>query len=113
QPTQAVSNRPFYKRLVPNAPAATANVTLSHLAPGAYTVAIHRTGYRANDAYSAYIDMGAPASLSPAQLAQLQSLTQDTPESQKTVTVGKTGKASLSIPMHSNDVVLLTLTPAK
>ncbi|WP_443747576.1 GH39 family glycosyl hydrolase [Asticcacaulis solisilvae] len=113
QPAQTVSNRPFYKRLVPNTDAPAADVGVSHLKPGKYTVTIHRTGYRHNDAYSAYIDLGAPASLTPAQLDQMQALTRDAAESEKTVTVGKSGKASVSIPMHSNDVVLLTLTPAK
>lgn len=48
---------------------------------------------------------------SPAQLAQLQGLTMDTPEVRK-VTVGADGKASVKLPMASNDVVLVTLKPA-
>jgi xylan 1,4-beta-xylosidase len=54
--------------------------------------------------------MKAPDSLTPAQLAQLQGLTTDTPETRK-VTVGGNGKASVSLPMSSNDVVLVTLKP--
>ena len=34
----------------------------------------------------------------------------DTPESTRTVKVSKDGRASVAVPMHSNDVVLVTLT---
>ena len=70
---------------------------------------IHRTGYRANDAYSAYIDMGAPKDLSPAQLDRLKNLTRDVPETDRAVEVGKGGSYQFSLPMHSNDVVLVAL----
>ncbi len=109
QPKQDVSNRPFYKRIVPNTDSAPLAVSFTHLKPGSYTLSLHRTGYRANDAYSAYIDMGAPATLTADQVAKLQGLTTDAPESRKTVTVGKDGRASVTVPMHSNDVVLVTL----
>ena len=113
QPKQAVSNRPFYSRLVPNAAAAPAQIEVTHLAPGHYTIKVHRVGYRANDAYSAYIDMGAPKDLTPAQIGQLDGLTQDLPESEKTVIVGKAGTARVEVAMHSNDVVLVTLDRAE
>ncbi len=110
QPVQTVSNKPFYSRIVPNAPAAPVDMSVAGLKPGVYSLEIRRTGFRRNDAYSAYIDMKTPDSLTPAQLAQLQSLTTDTPETRK-VTVGGNGKASVKLPMSSNDVVLVTLKP--
>jgi xylan 1,4-beta-xylosidase len=110
QPVQTVSNKPFYSRLVPNAPAAPVDLSVAGLKPGVYSLEIRRTGFRRNDAYSAYIDMKAPDSLTPAQLAQLQSLTVDTPEVRK-VTVGGNGKAAVKLPMSSNDIVLVTLKP--
>jgi len=109
QPQQKVSNRPFYSRLVPATPAPSVEVTISHLKPGSYRLKVGRTGYRANDAYSAYIDMGAPKDLSPAQLDQLRNLTRDLPETDRTVTVQKSGSCEFSLAMHSNDVVLVTL----
>ena len=70
---------------------------------------VHRTGFRANDAYSAYIDMGAPKDLRPAQLDQLRQLTRDMPETDRVVRVGESGSYEFSLPMHSNDIVLVTL----
>ncbi|HZX28334.1 MAG TPA: beta-xylosidase, partial [Telluria sp.] len=112
QPVQPVSNRSFFGRLVPAHAAAPLALRLRHLRPGDYRLTVRRTGYRANDAYSAYIDMGAPKDLNPAQLAQLQQLTRDLPEQARTVHVGRSGQADIRLPMHSNDVVLVTLERA-
>ncbi|MDZ5646547.1 GH39 family glycosyl hydrolase [Nitrospirillum sp. BR 11828] len=109
QPRQPVSNRSFYSKIVPSKPAPAIKVAFHGLKPGQYRLAVHRTGYRANDAYSAYIDMGAPKALSPEQLAKLTDLTRDLPEADKTVTVGADGRYAVPLPMHSNDIVLVTL----
>lgn len=109
QPKQDVSNRPFYRRIVPATKAPAVDVRITSLSPGSYRLKVHRTGFRANDAYSAYIDMGAPKELSPAQLDQLTLQTRDVPEMDRVVQVGKQGSYSLALPMRSNDVVLVTL----
>lgn len=110
QPEQKVSNKPFYSRLVPNAPSAPVSLQLAGLHPGNYRLQIHRTGFKANDAYSAYIAMGAPKDLDPGQLRMLQGLTQDLPESDKTVSVGADGLASITLQMRTNDIVLVQAT---
>jgi xylan 1,4-beta-xylosidase len=75
-------------------------------------VQVRRTGHKTNDAYTAYLEMGAPKDLSAEQLAKLQSLTQDRPETEELVKVGKDGKLKWTLPMRSNDIVLVTLEPA-
>ncbi len=109
QPQQKVSNRPFYSRIVPAAAAPMIEMKLSHLRAGSYRLRIYRTGFRSNDAYSAYIDMGKPKDLTSAQLEQLNNLTRDLPESARVVGVGQDGSCELSLPMRSNDTVLVTL----
>jgi xylan 1,4-beta-xylosidase len=109
QPVQNVSNRPFYTKIVPATPAPTARLAFKHLTPGKYRVQVKRTGFRANDAYSAYLDMGAPVSLSAAQLGKLQELTRDAPESDRKITIGSSGEYTLQVPMRSNDIVLVVL----
>ena len=109
QPQQKVSNRPFYCRIVPAEAAPSLELSVSHLKSGSYRLKVHRTGFRTNDAYSAYIDMGAPKDLSPAQLDQLRNLTRDVPEADRVIQVGTNGSYEFSLPMHSNDVVLVTL----
>jgi xylan 1,4-beta-xylosidase len=109
QPDQAVSNRPFYTKLVPAAEAPAARLAFQHLAAGVYRLEVRRTGFRANDAYSAYLDMGAPAALTGDQLTTLRELTRDIPETNRKIRVGVGREYTLVIPMRANDVVLAML----
>jgi xylan 1,4-beta-xylosidase len=110
QPDQKVSNRSFYTKLIPSHPAAPVQLQVTHLAPNvAYRVKVYRTGYHANDAYSAYIEMGAPAKLSEAEVAHLQELTRDLPSIDKVMQSGPAGNVEVSVPMNSNDIVLVKL----
>ena len=111
QPHQTVSDRPFYSRIVPAQEAAAAEVTVTHLPPGLYRMRVHRTGFHANDAYSAYIEMGSPDALTASQLAHLNELTRDVPETERVVTVGASWSYQVTVPMRSNDVVLVTFEP--
>jgi xylan 1,4-beta-xylosidase len=114
QPKQNVSNRPFFTKLLPATPSAPILFRVAQLKPHArYHVEIHRTGYEANDAYSAYIKMGLPKDLTTAQIAHLNGLTRDRPEREQIVRSGKDGTVFVTIPMRSNDVVLISLTPVQ
>jgi len=95
----------------PNGAAPAVKLALRNLKPGAYPLELRRTGYKANDAHTAYLEMGAPKQLDAAQLGKLQSLTQDLPELKRTVYVGKNGRLNFTVPMRSNDIALLTLEP--
>ena len=109
QPQQNVSNHPFYSHIVPAETAPPLQLSVGHLKAHRYRLKVFRTGFRANDVYSAYIDMGAPKSLTPEQLAQLSSITRDLPEVDRIVHVRNNGAYHFSIPMHTNDVVLVTI----
>jgi xylan 1,4-beta-xylosidase len=99
--------------VVPTSASKPAALRLRHLKPGRYYLRVYRTGYRANDAYSAYLDMGAPKTLTPDQVGRLQALTRDLPETERMVTVGRKGAFDFSVPMRANDVVLVTLARAQ
>ncbi len=110
QPEQKVSNRPFYTKVVPNHPSASVQLKVTHLAPNAaYRVEVHRTGFHANDAYSAYLEMGAPRNLAPEQVAHLNALTRDAPERDEVVHSSRNGALEIGVPMNSNDIVLVKL----
>jgi endoglucanase len=110
QPEQTVSNRPFFTKLVPASAASPARLTFRHLRAGLYRLQLRRTGFRANDAYSAYLEMGAPASLSDSDLKKLRDMTRDAPQTDRRISVASSGEYTVEIPMRSNDVVLVTLT---
>ena len=111
QPRQAVSNRSFYTRLHPASVSTPAQLSIVGAEPGAYRLQVRRTGFRSNDAYSAYLDMGSPMALSAAQAAELHALTRDKPERDDHVRIGGDGAFSLTLPLHENDIVLVQLSP--
>jgi len=110
-PDQKVSNRPFFTKPVPSHPVGPVQMRVKHLAPNAtYRLEVHRTGFHANDAYTAYLEMGSPKELTPSQIAHLNELTRDLPQIHKTVQSNSEGTVELSIPMNTNDIVLVKLT---
>jgi xylan 1,4-beta-xylosidase len=110
QPVQTLSNRPFYTKVVPAHPAVPVRLEVKQLTPRTkYHLEIYRTGYHANDAYSAYLEMGAPKSLTAEQLGHLTALTRDPPETDRVVRSGADGKVGIAVPMRSNDMVLVKL----
>jgi xylan 1,4-beta-xylosidase len=109
-PEQNVSNRPFYKKAIPSHPALPVKFEVTHLVAGAaYHVLVYRTGYHANDAYTAYIEMGSPKDLTAAQIARLNELTRDSPESDRLIRSAADGTLEITLPMNSNDIVLVKL----
>ncbi|HJV59794.1 MAG TPA: beta-xylosidase [Albitalea sp.] len=112
QREQPTSNGVFFGKPVPAIEARPVQLDLRHVAPGRYRLQVRRTGFRANDAQTAYLEMGSPKDLAPAQLQTLQQLTADRPEVDRSVRVGADGRVRCKLPMRSNDVVLVTLEPA-
>jgi xylan 1,4-beta-xylosidase len=108
-PQQTVSNRSFYTKVQPTADAPTIDLHFKALTPSRYRLQIKRTGFRHNDAYTTYLEMGSPQNLSAKEVAQLHALTVDEPEVDREVIVGRDGRLTASVPMRKNDVVLVTL----
>jgi xylan 1,4-beta-xylosidase len=110
QPQQKVSNRSFYTKVVPAHAVPAVQLRVTHLTPrAAYQLQVHRTGYHTNDAYSAYLEMGAPRDLTATQIASLADLTRDWPETDRIVQSRPDGTVAITVPMNSNDIVLVKL----
>lgn len=112
QPKQDVSDRPFYMKLHPSEAAAPVRLRFSKLQPGSYRLVVRRTGFHSNDPQSTWIEIGKPAALSAMQVSKLQSLTRDLPERNALVRVPPRGSYSLTLPMRTNDVLLVTMERA-
>ena len=106
------SNRPFYTKVQPTRDGAPLTLELKGLKAGTCAMQLYRTGFRANDAHTAYLEMGKPKTLTAAQVAQLQGLTADRPETRQ-VRVGRDGSAKVTVPMRVNDVVLVKIGAAR
>ena len=108
-PMGPLTNRDYFGK--PRAPgsAAAVQLKLQHLKPGRYQLRVHRTGYQANDAYTAWLQMGSPGTLDEATLARLHAQTRDLPEQDRTMTVGADGRAELTLPLRAHDVLRVSL----
>lgn len=104
-----VNNQVFYLRDLPSQPKNSVTLDLSHLRKGKYTEEIYKVGYRVNDAYDTYRDLGAPAQLTKAQVAEIKSQNSGAPSETRTVKIGRDGKFEQQFDLRENDVVLITL----
>jgi len=104
-----VNNQIFYKRLLPSKASAPVEFKLRGLKPGKYVVSIYKTGYHANDPYSAYFEMGSPSQLSIAQVKKLKQVDLDHPVEQSDVIVNTSGNFEKQLVMCQNDVFFIKI----
>ena len=109
RPKDSINNQVFYKRDLPAKSLPSTQFKLRGLKPGRYTVNIYKTGYHANDPYSAYFEMGSPSQLSIAQVKRLKQLDADSPIEQSTVTIDASGNFEKHIDIRQNDVLLIKI----
>jgi xylan 1,4-beta-xylosidase len=62
-PGPKVHNQEFYKRDLPAQPKNKITLTLSNLPKGKYNAKTYKVGYRVNDAYATYRDLGLPGTI--------------------------------------------------
>ncbi|WP_292104619.1 cellulase family glycosylhydrolase [Brevundimonas sp.] len=109
---QDVSNRPYFGRVHPSPPAAPLVLRFEGLAPGDHAASVRRVGFRHNDAYTAWLEMGSPETLDESRLVELHDQTRDDPELM-TVRADANGRAVLTLPMAVHDVILVELETAR
>jgi xylan 1,4-beta-xylosidase len=112
-PGPKVHNQEFYKRDLPAQPKSKITLTLSNLPKGKYTVETYKVGYRVNDAYATYRDLGSPAQLTRTQVAKIRSENSGTPVEVRTVKIGRDGTFEQPFEIRENDVVLVRLKPER
>ena len=112
-PGKKVHNQEFYKRDLPSQPKSDVTLTVTNLAREKYTVETYKVGYRVNDAYATYRDLGAPAQLTQAQVAKIKSENSGMPLEVRTIKIGRDGTFKQEFDLRENDAVLILLEPQK
>lgn len=106
-----VSNQEFFRKIYPAQSRGNVRVELKSVPPGHYQLALCQIGFEKNDAYSAYLKMGAPAQLTRAQEQVLHEASTGKSEFTEAITVGAVGRLEKTLALRNNDVLLFTLTP--
>ncbi|MGO4880037.1 MAG: GH39 family glycosyl hydrolase [Bryobacteraceae bacterium] len=107
-PPDGVNDQVFYKQEQPARAAGPVSVRIRGLPPATYLLQVYQTGYRVNDAYTTYLDIGAPDQLTRAQADALHSSASGAPIEQRVVKYSD-GSFIKDIPLRENDVVLVVL----
>jgi xylan 1,4-beta-xylosidase len=102
----------FYRREQPATSRGSLHLQLDHLRDGRYQLAIYMIGYARNDPYTAYLHMGAPIQITPAQVAALNAASSGEPETRAEIEVHN-GNFTRTLPLRTNDIYLVVLTPSK
>jgi len=108
-----INNQDYFNKDLPSATKGDVSIHLQGLKKGKYKLVISQVGYRQNDAYTAYIDMGSPAQLTKSQVSELKSKATGKPSEEKSIKVTKNGQFDLNLPMRENHVYLVELKKAK
>jgi xylan 1,4-beta-xylosidase len=104
------SNQTYFKRDLPSARAGDVRLRIGGLAAGEYELALSRIGYRSNDVYADFMQMGSPTWLSQQQVKDLASKNSGAPVLRQRVTVAAGSAFEYAIEMHENDVWLAVIT---
>lgn len=103
-PGDSVNNQVYYKRDLPAKSKGKVSITLNGLKEGKYVLETYKVGYRSNDAYTTYLDMGSPAQLTKTQVEQLKTINDGKAISSEIISVGKGFELKKELEIRENDV---------
>ena len=111
RPEGEVNNQDFFNTDLPSAEMGTVRLQVSNMTPGKYRLTGYKVGYRANDAYTAYLDLGSPDQLTRAQVEQLKDVSSGLPFFEQMIEIGTDGELTQVVEIRENDVFLFDIEP--
>jgi xylan 1,4-beta-xylosidase len=106
---EGVNNQQYYIRDLPAKAKGKTTVAVNGMPKGKYRMELYKVGYKANDAYATYMELGKPSQLTKKQLAEIKSKNDGKPFSTENVTIKADGAFSKEIDLRENDVILVNL----
>jgi len=109
-PGDSTNDQVYYRLEHPAKSIGELHLHLSGLKPGKYQLEVAKTGYRAHDAYTAYLDLKAPPQLTRQQVALIkQQQNNEQPLASVPIFINGNGTFSKILPLAQNDVYFLRL----
>ncbi len=105
----SVNDQAFYIRDLPSKDKGKLSVNISGAPEGNYSLEVYKVGYRCNDAYTTYFDLGRPNQLTKQQVEQIKELNSGTPVSAEIVKVKQGVPFIKELNIRENDVYFLNL----
>jgi len=105
----SINNQKYYVKDLPSKSKGKVKVRISNIPAGTYTLEMNKVGYRINDAYTEYVDLGKPSQLNRQQVEDLKKHNNGSPVLVEIIDI-KTGDSfSKELDIRENDVFLLNL----
>lgn len=106
----SVNNQDYYIRDLPAKSKGKVQIKISEIPADTYRVEIYKAGYRVNDPYTTYFDMGRPNQLTKEQVYKIKELNDGSAISSEIIKVKKGTEFQKELEIRENDVFLLTMT---
>ncbi len=99
-------NQTYYLKDLPSQPKGIAKLEVTGLKKGTYKLEIYKVGYKVNDVYSDYLEIGKPKQLTREQVTALKKQNNGAPIISETVNINSKGIYVKDIKINENDVFL-------
>lgn len=105
----SINNQVYYIRDLPAKNKAKLKINIAGIPEGNYSLQVYQVGYRVNDAYTTYFDLGRPNQLTRQQVEQIKKINSGAPVAAEIVKVNKGEPFTKELNIRENDVYLLNL----
>ncbi|MFZ0456507.1 MAG: hypothetical protein WAM24_22350 [Ignavibacteriaceae bacterium] len=105
----SVNNQDYYIRNLPSKLKGKVKINISEIPSGMYNLEVYQVGYRVNDPYTTYFDMGRPNQLTREQVQEIKKLNNGSPIYTERIEVKNGTPFQKELTIRENDVFLITL----
>jgi xylan 1,4-beta-xylosidase len=109
-PDDSINNQDYYIRDLPSKSKGKVKINIAEIPAGKFKVEIYKVGYRVNDPYTAYYDMGRPNQLTRDQVQKIKKLNDGSAISCEMTTIQRGMPFLKEMEIRENDVFLITMT---
>jgi len=110
-PPKGVNDQQFYQHEIPAKANGPVQLRITNLPAGSYTLEVYQTGYRTNDVFTSYLDLGSPSQLTPAQVGILREQSSGDPQTVETIQIEEGKLFVRTFLLRQNDVYFVKLLP--
>jgi xylan 1,4-beta-xylosidase len=108
-PGDSVNNQEYYIRDLPSKNKGKLKINIANIPAGNYSLQVCKVGYRSNDAYTSYLDLGRPDQLTRRQVEQIKIINDGSPVYSELITVRAGQPFTKELDIRENDVFLLNI----
>ena len=108
-PPDSINNQDYYIRDLPAKSKGKVKINISEIPAGIYNLSIYKVGYRVNDPYTTYFDMGRPSQLTKEQVNKIKKLNDGSPIYFEKIEIKNGMSFVKELKIRENDVFLVTI----